>query len=88
MTGVCWTNKPWGLGARMIELKRQVGRRKALRIAMLGALVLVTGCGDGKAVRLYGAAHRKDKRRQKMLVKLKNGYAALPPANVINRKRK
>jgi hypothetical protein len=67
----------------MIEWKRQVGRREALRIVMLGALALLTGCGEEKTGRLWGAIHRKDKHRQKMLIQLKNGNPLLPRANVI-----
>jgi len=63
----------------MIELKRQVGRREALRIAMLGALAILAGCEE-KASH-WGAYHRKDPNRQRMLAKLKKGYKALSPTN-------
>jgi hypothetical protein len=71
--------KPRGLGARMIELKRQVGRREVLRIAMLGALAILAGCEEKREGILWGSARRHDKSRQKMLAKIRAGYPAMGP---------
>jgi hypothetical protein len=62
----------------MIELKRRIGRREALRIAMLGALAILAGCEDNKdKPMLWGRARRNDRGRQRMLAKIRAGYPAM-----------
>lgn len=76
----------------MNELKLRIGRREAVRIAILGALVILTGCGDSTpatAAKGYGLMHRQDKNRQKVLAKLRSGrFEALPPSNLVKRMQK
>jgi hypothetical protein len=80
------------LGFAMNELKLRIGRREAVRIAILGALVILAGCGDStptKAIRRFGFIHRNDKNRQKVLAKLRGGkFEALPPAGLVRRAEK
>jgi hypothetical protein len=78
------------LGFAMNELKLRIGRREAVRIAILGALVILAGCGDStptKAVKGgFGLKHRQDKNRQKVLAKLRSGrFEALPPSSLVKR---
>jgi hypothetical protein len=80
------------LGFAMNELKLRIGRREAVRIAILGALVILAGCGDStptKEFTRFGLVHRKDKNRQKVLAKLRSGkFDALPPAGLVRRVEK
>jgi hypothetical protein len=73
----------------MNELKRRIGRREAVRIAIVGALAILAGCADtSKPLKGTAANNRKDKKRQAMLVKVRNGYAAMPPSATIRRMEK
>jgi hypothetical protein len=62
----------------MSELKRRIGRREAVRIAMLGLLAFLAGCSEGKVVH-WGARNRNDPHRKKLLAQLKSGRSYDPP---------
>jgi hypothetical protein len=65
----------------MSELKRRIGRREAIRIALLGGLAILAGCGDETGAR-GGSVHRRDPARKRLLTKLRAGYPALPNPKV------
>jgi hypothetical protein len=76
----------------MNDLNVRIGRREAVRTAILGALVILAGCGDDSSAtrRLgFGGLHRKDKKRQAVLARLRSGAtSAMPPDRAISRMQK
>ena len=62
----------------MSELNRRIGRREAVRIAILGPLALLAGCSEQKVVH-WGTINRNNPHRKKLLNQLRSGHAYDPP---------
>ncbi len=62
----------------MSELNRRIGRREAMRIAILGILAFLAGCSEGK-VKPWGAINRNSPQRKKLLAQLRSGHSYDPP---------
>ncbi len=69
-----------------------MSRRSAFLPTFLTAVGFLSGCGrsndQGRKPVLWAAFHRNDPSRKKMLEKLRNGYPALPPPSLKNKKKK
>jgi hypothetical protein len=74
----------------MSELNRRIGRREAVRIAILGLLAFLTGCSEQKVAH-WGAINRNNPHRKKLLAQLRSGHSYGPPKYPVGaktRKRK
>ena len=58
----------------MSELNRRIGRREAVRIAILGLSAFLAGCSEKKVVH-WGAINRNNPQRKKLLAQLRSGPA-------------
>ena len=62
----------------MSELNRRIGRREAVRIAILGLSAFLAGCSEKKVVH-WGAINRNNPQRKKLLAQLRSGRSYDPP---------